>query len=74
MELDQVKRKIEGKAKLTLKMDEARGTYVKKDMETFESISLFLLIRPLSHSTDALPVVLHFPKSRLNWPVIRKEK
>ena len=41
MELEQVKRKIEGEAKLTLKMDEARGTSFEKDMETPESMSPF---------------------------------
>ena len=51
MELEQVKRKIEGEAKLTLTMDEARGTSFEKDMETLKSMSPFPSSSPLlSHS------------------------
>ena len=63
MELEQIKRKIEGEAERTLKMDEARGTF-EEDMETLKSMlpfsfsSLLSLSLSLSLSpTDTLPEV-----------------
>ena len=58
IELEEVKRKIEGEAELTLKMDEARGTF-EKDMETLESMLPFSFSSlSLSLSlTETLPAV-----------------
>ena len=66
MELEQVKRKIEGEAKLTLTMDEARGTSFEKDMETLKSMSPFPSSSLSSLTlTDTLDVVELVQERRL---------
>ena len=67
MELKQVKRKIEGEAKLTLTMDEARGTSFEKDMETLKSMSPFPSSSLSSLTlTDTLDVVELVQERRLH--------